>query len=326
MITLTDRIKFIEGVFGPGRLARNSRNLDVRCPICDPHDRSKKKLAILVEAGKVHCWVCGFKAFTLVPLIKRFGTREQLAEYRDRFMPADARWVEPSGEGDVAPEPLHLPDDFRMLATLPTRDPDVLAMRRYLESRGITERDLWRYKLGRSDQGTWRRRVIVPSFDGRGELNYYVGRAIDDGRRPKYENPPMDRRAVVFNELDLDWGSPMVICEGTFDMMKCGDNAVPLLGSDLNERSSLFNQLLAHGTPVLLALDGDMRLTKVPRNAGKLIEYGIDVSVVDVSSDPGSMTKEEFRRAREDARPYGWLDSFSARLERASRLSLRRGL
>lgn len=326
-VTLTEKVRFYEEVFGPGRMARNCRNFDVRCPICAPKDPNKKKLAILVEDDRCHCWVCGYKSRTLAPLIRRYGTQGQLAEYRDRFMPViapgDSRCVQLWMPDTSTETPvLTLPAGFSLLATSVTRDPDVVAVRRYLSTRNVSEDDMWRYKLGYSDEPVWRRRVIVPSFDKEGRVNHYVGRAIDRTRRPKYEAPVGDRHHVVFNELDIDWSRRLVMCEGTFDMMKCGDNVVPLLGSDLSEETALFNYVIMHSTPVVLALDADMRLTKVPRLARKLAEYGVDVSVVDVVTDPGDMTKEAFQEALAHARPFEWHRAFLDRLDHASQMRM----
>jgi len=321
--TLTEQIRFIESVFGSGRLSRNSRNFDVKCPICDPKDPSKKKLSVLLPEGMNHCWACGWRAFTLAPLIRKYGTREQLADYRDRFMPESARnYFNIEDPNASAAQKLTLPSDFRLLATATTSDPDVFAIRRYLLDRGVTDRDLWFYKLGYSNEFIWRRRVMIPSFDASGDLNLYVGRTIDRFRKPKALMPDGDRKHVIFNEINVDWSRRIVLCEGPFDMMKCGDNAIPMLGSDLNEEGALFNMIIANGTPVALAMDADMKATKMPRVAKKLSDYNVDVMIVDVPTDPGDMCKQEFKDALAAARPFEWHRTFLDKLERAARMAL----
>lgn len=307
-------------------MSRTGKNIDVWCPLCAPSDRSKKKLSIRLDDDANHCWTCDWKARSLVALIKRFGTREQLTDYRDRFMPADKRqslrcvWIDDASK----PDPLVLPKDFRLLVHASTSDPDVKAALRYVESRGIKERDLWHYKLGVSDDSRWRRRIIVPSFDADGKLNYFVGRAIDKQRKPKYDNPDNDKLSIIFNEMNVDWTQRLVLCEGAFDMTKCGDNAVPLLGSSLNEQSLLFNQIIVHNTPIALALDADMLETRVPSIASKLAEYDITVSIVDVRpfSDPGSMSKKQFQEKLQASHVYSWHDTFNSKLSRATRTLL----
>ena len=325
--TLTDKIRFIESVFGSGKLARNSKNFDVRCPICAPKDPTKKKLAILLEDDRCHCWTCGYKSASLAPLIRKYAGLEKLAEYRDKFMSeAQKAWKSRCLVIDAdEPQQLTLPKDFRLLAVASGSDPDVRAMKRYLTERGVSERDLWYFKLGYSSEFRWQRRIIVPSFDAQGKLNYYVGRTIDKNRKPKYDNPDVDKLPVIFNELNVDWTQRLVLCEGAFDMFKCGDNAVPLLGSDLNEESALFNSILVHSTPIAMALDADMWMTKTPKIAKKLAEYDIDVRLVDTRpfSDPGQATKVQFKEALEAAREFTWRDALFTKLDGVSRMSLR---
>ena len=61
-----------------------------------------------------------------------------------------------------------------------------------------------------------RRRVIIPSFDSEGFLNYFTARAIDESTR-KYVNPKVKRTDIIFNELNVDWKKELVIVEGPFD-------------------------------------------------------------------------------------------------------------
>ena len=106
-----------------------------------------------------------------------------------------------------------------------------------------------------------------------------------------------NKLAIIFNEIAIDWSDKLVICEGPFDAFKCGDNVTCLLGSELNENSYLFNQILVHNTHIALALDTDMRQKKVPQIANKLAEYNIEVDIIELGDhkDPGTMSKKEFK-------------------------------
>lgn len=324
VISLGEKVKFIESVFGCGRLSGNSKNMDVWCPICAPKDSSKKKLAILMDDDRNHCWTCGWKARTLAPLIRKFGSREKFQEYINRFVP-EAERAKQKAIPMPGDEVLKLPDGFRLLANSNKMIPDVKAAYRYVtENRGLDDSDLWYFKLGIATELRWQRRVIVPSFDAEGDLSYYVARAIDPRTRPKYDQPDVDSNPIVFNEINVDWKKRLVLCEGAFDMFKCGENAVPLLGSDVSESSRLFNQILVNETPVAIALDDDMWETKTIKMAKKFSDYDIDVVIVDTRKigDPGNATKKEFRDALREAKPNTWLSMFLTRLNRASKTSL----
>lgn len=328
-VTLTERIKFIESVFGPVKVAKNGMNADVWCPFCAPVDKTKKKLSIRTDDDRCHCWTCGFKSRSLVSLIAKFGSRERLNEYVTKINPTAVKAVNcRSIHVDVDERRVELPKDFKLLATSDRSDPDANAVLNYVTvRRKLSTNDIWFNKIGTSDQPRWRRRAIVPSFDSRGDLNYFIARTIDDRTKPRYDNPDADKLSIVFNEINVDWTRRLVVCEGVFDMFNCGGNVVPLLGSDMNEESALFNTILVHNTPIALALDGNMWETKTLKAAKKLASYNIDVVLVDTRAfeDPGSMTKREFKQALEAAQPFDWTSSFSTRLTRASRTTLRMG-
>jgi hypothetical protein len=160
----------------------------------------------------------------------------------------------------------------------------------------------------------------MPSFDATGTLNFFVGRAIDDKRRPKYDNPDTPKKDFIFNELNVDWTQRLVICEGPLDLVKCGDNAVPLLGSMLTEDFLLFEKILLNRTPVALALDCRDMKWKMQKYARKLAEYDLDVVIVDTGekNDPGEMSKDEFKSALANARPWSWDDMFNTKLSNIS--------
>jgi len=321
--TITERVAFIESVFGTGNVARNFKNIEVHCPVCSPSNKSKKKLAIKIDDFKNHCWNCGWRSLTLAPLIWKYASADKLVDYRNRFMSNyDKSFLQNKDEERSLP-PIKLPNDFRLLA-IESNDPDVNSLLQYALSRNLTIRDIWYYKLGYSNEIRWKHRIIVPSFDSSGKINYFVARAINKFRKPKYDNPDYDKRPIVFNEINVIWNERLVLCEGVFDMFKCGDNVVPLLGSDLSEQSALFNMIIAHRTPVALALDSDMWNTKTVKIAKKLMEYDVDVLIVDTRPfiDPGSTTKEQFQIALNQASELNWVSIFSAKLSLASNVKL----
>ncbi len=279
MQSLTDRIAFYESIFGRGRISGNGKNFDVRCPICSPVDPTKKKLAIRTTDDANHCWSCGWKARSLAPLLRKYGTPEQMAAYRDI---TGKNYQSPITADVEKTQKVELPKDFKLLHLAPETDPDVKAAWRYVYSRKITDRDAWYFKLGVSDEPKWKRRVIMPSFDSSGNVNYFIARAIDKDKKPKYDNPEVDKNPVVFNELNIDWKRRLTLVEGAFDLIKCPENSTALLGSDLDERHEIFNKILLNETPVALALDGDMWDRKTPKIAKKLMEYNVDTVIVDV--------------------------------------------
>lgn len=322
--SVSDSIKFYETIFGKGRISSNGINFDVRCPICSPTDPTKKKLSIRTDTSANHCWVCGWKSRTIIPLIRKYGSEHHLAAFKELFgiSGLDSQLI--TGEKEEK-QKVELPKDFKLLTLANESDPDVKAVWRYVYSRGLSDRDAWYFKLGVSDEPRWKRRVIMPSFDKNGVLNYFVARAIDKDKKPKYDNPDVDKNPIIFNEINLDWSTRLVLVEGAFDLVKCVENSTAILGSDLDERHEIFNRILLHNTPVALSLDGDMWDRKTPKIVKKLQEYNIDVVVVDVRpwGDPGSMSKSEFEEALSTAKRISWNDNFNRKLNKAMEVSFK---
>lgn len=317
--SISDKLAFIESVFGKGRLSSNGINFDVRCPICAPSDPTKKKLSIRTDNDANHCWVCGFKSRSLAPLLKKYGSQTDQAKYREVFGGSSSGKSELVTGEKIEENKLEFPEDFQLLPLASTVDPDVKASWKYILSRGLSEKEAWYFKLGISNIPKWKRRIIMPSFDALGNINYFIARAIDKDRKPKYDNPHVDHRQLIFNELNINWSKRLILVEGPFDMTKCPNNTTALLGSDFSEQHELFNRILINDTPIALCLDGDMWQTKTPKIVKKLQEYNVDTVVIDVRpwGDPGNMSKSEFQDAFEDAKPFDWIDMFNGKLSRA---------
>lgn len=312
-VSLTEKIKFYESIFGRGLLSRDEKNFSIRCPICDPRDPHKKKLVIRTADDVTHCWVCGFSSRSLAPLLRKYASQSALASYIERFAKAE-KLLQPDEE---AKKSVEAPPDARILTVAADSDPDALAVYRYVVSRGVTERDIWFRKICYTSAQPWSRRVTFLSHSENGDLNYITARAIDKKQFPRYVNCDADRNSIVFQEVNIDWSSPIVLCEGPFDLLKCGDNATCLLGSEISESSLLFDRIVTHGTPVILALDSDTHTKKRPRIIKKLQEYDISVSIVELGSyhDPGSAPRDFMLECISKARPVDWYGMFASRLE-----------
>jgi hypothetical protein len=99
----------------------------------------------------------------------------------------------------------------------------------------------------------------------------------------------------VFNEINIDWNEELTLVEGPFDLMKCNDNATCLLGSGLARDALLFNKIVENKTPIVLALDADMK-NKTMSLAKRLHEFDIQVRILktDGFEDVGEMSKKQF--------------------------------
>ena len=304
MISLRERLSLLQKAFGKCVLANDGVNVAVRCvnPKCNSRsDPSKLKLAVKLDEELYHCWVCDLKGRKILPLFRQYAPA-----YLDAAKELFSREGTSKQSPDIAEEKVELPPDFLLLATnLNPRDPDVKAVLRYLATRGITEEDLWRFRLGTTVRGRTRRRVIFPSLNLDGDINYWVARAIDEDRKPKYLNSKAAKKTVVFNEIDIDFHKRLTLVEGPFDLIKCDENASCLLGSSLGKTYSLFHECARHTTPILLALDSDMP-EKIQKMAKMLYEAGCEVEILPLGkfADVGEMTRKQFVSQKQQA--YAW--------------------
>jgi len=309
-LIIKKRVRFVQKVFGTSLLDRDGVNVAVSCvnEKCSSFGvPSKKKLTLRVDNEFYHCWVCGFRGKGLAWFFKKFHPRYQseaislfekrVAEIEEEVLPA-----------------VELPEGFTLLATLrKDADPDMRACKKYLQSRGFTQRELWYFKAGAVSKGRYRRRVIIPSFDSSGTLNYFTGRAIDADSGRKYLNPRVKRSEVIFNEINIDWAQEITIVEGPFDLMKANQNATCLLGSTLSENHVLFQEIVRNNTPVVLALDPDAK-EKMCNIASLLASYDVPVRMLKIEdfSDVGEMPLGHLAELLHSAQPWNEMDRLRA--------------
>ena len=271
------------------------------CPKCKHH---KKKMSINLDVNAFKCWVCDYGSKGIHRLVRRFADftiRKEWEKLDNTIDLARADLLDnlfEVEEEEIVREEIEMPSNFY---TLTGKAQKLTAGRAigYLKSRDITQEDIVHWKIGYCDAGDFAGRVIIPSFNDRGELNYYIARSYENNWM-KYKNPPASKD-VVFNELFVDWDNDLVIVEGVFDAIVAG-NAVPLLGSTLRENSKLFKKIIEYDTPIYLALDDDAK-DKELKIIKKLLTFDLEVYKIDTSGfeDVGSMPKEIFLSRKKDA-------------------------
>lgn len=259
---------------------------------CPWHTHHKPKLSVNVEEDAWHCWVCDRGGQNLLRLLRFRGDTDDSREYARDLAPQRERKTR------IFDKPV-LPPEFRTLTKV-WGSPYYRHAMAYLFSRGLTEEDIWRYKIGYCEDGAYANRVVFPSFDADGELNFVIGRGFYQQGKP-YHHGEFDKD-IVFNEYLIDWRQPVTIVEGVFDAISAGKNAIPRLGSSISEHSKIFAKLLK-ATDIYLAFDSDAK-DKQHEIAAKFLEYGKRPLLVDLggAKDPGVMTKSSFMAAKSLAR------------------------
>lgn len=292
---LTEKIKLVNDVLGYPK--RQSSEHLYTCPYCNHH---KKKFSVNFARNVFKCWVCDAKGRSIRRVIRRFGSFTQLKEWDKLSGVTDHSRLEFNlfAEEEVEQEQvISLPEEFKSL-TGKTSVVDNIPLS-YLQNRGIEPCDLLRYKIGYCNEGEFEGRIIIPSFNIDGYVNYFIARSYD-GHWMRYKNPDASRD-IIFNELSIDWDSDVVLVEGVFDAM-CAGNAVALLGSTLREESKLFQHIIRNDSSVFIALDPDAE-KKAMKIAHTLLKYDIEVWKIDIPAgeDVSSIGKEAFTELKNNA-------------------------
>jgi len=249
-------LQLLESIFGTGKKQARGEYLFF-CPSCHHH---KPKLIVKIDSSfdkfqYWHCWICqssnGTRGRSLNGLLKRYNaTNQQLREMRS--LVGDTKYINLKKDEIKL---LFLPREYKPLWI---EDDTSLGKRHamvYLRRRGITDIDIMRYQIGYAVDGSYANRIIIPSFDSEGILNYFTARSYFKDAYLKYKNPEISKDVVVF-ELFLNWQLPITLVEGVFDAIAVRRNAIPLLGKTLLE--AVYEKIVRLRPPaVYIALDKD---------------------------------------------------------------------
>ena len=281
---MSSNIKILDAAFGKGTHTADGKNYQVPCPACNSVDKRKKKLHIKVDDLRYHCWICGIKGKNVLYLVKKI--RPDIDVGKIKNSPSNL-------EVDETPhEFVKLPSNLVPLYRK-SNDPDVNAVRRYLQARGLTNTDLFRWRVQTSTSGPYRRYALFPSFDAEGNVNYFLSRAIDEGKI-RYKNAKSKKSQIIFNEIDIDWNKTVYLVEGVFDAIKCPENTIPILGSEVSKSGALYEKLVRNQCRVIISMDSDAR-HKAYKASKILAASGCEVYITNPTNekDLGDMTKIE---------------------------------
>ena len=232
----------------------------------------KRKLQINIKNQNWHCWVSNVGGRNFYQLFKKVSaSREQFAEL-----------VELVGENKYYKVKK---DDSKITVTLPKEfkplwnGGDGIVKRHalnYLYKRGITDKDIMKHNIGFCDEGQYSNRIIIPSYDSDGQLNFFVGRDFYNSKM-KYKNSPTPKDVIGF-DLFVNWDEPIILCEGVFDAMAFKRNAIPLFGKNVMKK--LHKKIIESQVKTLyLALDNDAKSDAI-KISDTFLNECIDVKLV----------------------------------------------
>ena len=246
------------------------------CPSCAEENGGnpdgKYNLEINFVLGKYHCWKCDCKG-NIIRLVKRYGNNVLASEYIDDIkMILSSMMYRIDRYEDLArmieDEEIKLPKTFTPIGEI-IKLPNG-KLKSFLINRHITQEIVNTYHLGytkwENEDKNVRSRLIVPSYDSKGNLTYWTGRDFTGyDNRQKYLNVKADRKKIIFNEGLIEWDGDIVLVEGIVDSLVY-PNCIPLMGKQLYKDSLLYETLMkkANGR-IIICLDSDTDISETKR-------------------------------------------------------------
>lgn len=244
------------------------------CPYCADEKGgvdNKYNLEISFAIGKYHCWSCG-NAGPISSLILRRGGKSLVNEYfsiindikENRFYDLNLF----KDNGDIFEERfLKLPKTFKKIDLSTCRDKQLV---QYLNKRKIDQKIIDFYHIGvtgwEEEDWGWRNRIIFPSYNLNGDLNYYIGRIYkENDKRTKYKNCTADKNEIVLHEDKIQWDADIYLVEGAIDCIYY-PNTISLMGKHLKKNTEIYNKLYERANAnIIICLDGDTTENEVKR-------------------------------------------------------------
>ena len=294
-------VSLVNSVLGIGK--RTSKgNHSYNCPFCNHH---KPKLEINFTDNKNgdnpwHCWACNKKGRKLRSLFKQIKASPEYFSQLKKLVKSGYEVEEIKTEEKI----LELPKEFKNL--IDSKNIISRHASAYLKRRNINKDDILKYNIGYCEYGPYADRIVIPSYNSKGILNYLTSRTFKEDTFQTYKNPDTSRNIIPF-EMFINWDLPIILCEGPFDAIAIKRNVIPLLGKNI--QSNLMKKLVSSKVKkIYIALDTDA-IKQALKFCEELLNEGKEVYLVELpGKDPSEMGFKEFTKLVQKATP---LNQFS---------------
>ena len=276
----------IENILGKSN-KRARDNHAFNCPFCN-HRKPKLEINMHTnEEGKNfwECWVCQTRGQTIRSLLYQLKTPKEEAQSILKYLPKGAQ----SEYKQLSI--VELPKEYQPLYLASSESYVANMVKKYLYERGLTNNDFIKYSIGYCTTGDYGGRVVIPSYSGSNQLNFFVARTYD-GNYFKYKNPEASKDIIFFENL-INWNAPIILCEGVFDAIAIKRNAIPILGKSIS--TSLYKKIITSSVrDIYIALDDDAK-DRAVQIGEQFLNQGKRVFIVTLpDKDPSEMGFKAF--------------------------------
>jgi len=205
------------------------------CPACSSEKGlidgdGKGNLEINYNKSMYRCWSChetNNMHGPIIKLLKKYATPKNIRDYL--LVKPDINVCDKIKEKII----VTLPEGYKKLTECDSKDYKAFEAIQYLYDRGITDEIIKDFKIGYTYRGPFFNRIIIPSYDSEGELNYFIARWFSSQpTKLKYVNPEVEKQGIIFNENRINFDANIHIVEGVTDHIVT-PNSIPLLGKYL---------------------------------------------------------------------------------------------
>ena len=281
------------------------------CPICK---HKNAKLMVNVKTGNYNCFTCHPKTTgkTPVSLLKKIGSpSEAIIEMKGYFV-NDTTLIKAEEEVKL----VHLPKEFINLIDTSDTCLEKRQAVTYLKKRGVSSIDIVKYNIGYCKTGRYRNKVIIPSYNSNGRLNYFIARSFEKEPKLKIDSPECKKSELIGFEYYINWNTPVILCEGIFDAMAIKRNAIPLFGKTIS-KALMIKLLQSDVQTVYLALDDDAIRESID-HAQKLLDLGKEVYIIKLEGkDPSELGFENMISCLQSAKPLTATDLLLLKMQTA---------
>lgn len=297
--------EILYNIFNDVKGLNQSEQLQVNCPRCQereglPYPDGKYNLEINTAKRVFRCWKCDEPKFSgsLGKLIRIYGSNADFELYKSyASIFHDYEYKESENEEEFIQ--VKLPDEMIEFSQMDSNNSEHFEAYNYLiNERKLNREIILKYRIGFCTTGKYAGRIIIPSFDEEGGVNYFVGRSYKKKLKPKYLNPNVDKRKFIFNEGMINWDSTVYLVEGVFEMLSFPVNVIPILGKDLLD--ALFLKLKKIKPNIVILLDPDAYKTSINLYYKLQSIYNNDDGKVKIVKLPTMDDLDELRRKKGD--------------------------
>jgi DNA primase len=311
-------LKLLEQVLKEKPKHTYKENYAFHCPNPNCNHRKRKfeiNLDITNNKNSYHCWICDLKGNNLFSLLKYVKADKKYFDKLADILGGSSSQGYLINNNDLKNKIINKPNNsqkngiFVQKIFLPKNSAPLYesfndfdyknAYNYIINRRNVTIDDLIRYNIHYTNKDNFKypNKIIIPSYDNNGNLNYFFSRSFYEAGI-KHKSAPIKRDNIIIFEKFLNFKFPITIVEGGIDAIKVRINCTPTLTKTI--QYILLDKILFYKTPVNLMYDYDVFWggkvsKKLIYQLEKLLGSGIDVNIIKLpeGSDPGDFSFKE---------------------------------